>query len=165
MLLGVRYRKSIQIVPGVKLNISKSGISTSIGKPGATVNLSSRGTRVTTGLPGTGLSYSTYIRRASTRRNKNEHRYLSKSERTNVKNDRKLKTYQRRMIKRNLHLNEGQMRWLESKARRDPSVFVGRTDEEIAAYGKHGYRKRKVVGYIICTCMIIGFILFCVARK
>ncbi|WBO24316.1 DUF4236 domain-containing protein [Sphingomonas abietis] len=49
----------MSIVPGVRLNFSKSGVSTSIGGHGATVNLSKRGTRTTIGIPGSGLSYST----------------------------------------------------------------------------------------------------------
>ena len=56
--MGFRFRKSIKILPGVRLNFSKSGISTSIGVPGATVNISGKGTRTTVGLPGTGISYS-----------------------------------------------------------------------------------------------------------
>lgn len=57
--MALRIRKSIKIAPGVKINLSKSGISTSLGVKGATVNLSKRGTRVTTGIPGTGISSST----------------------------------------------------------------------------------------------------------
>lgn len=53
-----RFRKSFKIAPGFRINLSKSGISTSIGKRGASVNLSKRGTRVTTGIPGTGISFS-----------------------------------------------------------------------------------------------------------
>ncbi len=56
--MGFRFRKSIKLLPGVRINLSKSGISTSIGKPGATINLSERGVRGTVGIPGTGLSYS-----------------------------------------------------------------------------------------------------------
>lgn len=56
--MAFRFRKSVKIAPGIRLNFSKSGVSTSIGKRGATVNLSKRGTRVTVGLPGTGLSTS-----------------------------------------------------------------------------------------------------------
>ena len=57
--MGFRFRRSISILPGLKLNFSKSGISTSVGGRGATINFSKRGTRTTVGLPGTGLSYST----------------------------------------------------------------------------------------------------------
>ena len=55
--MSFRFRKRIKILPGVRLNFSKSGVSTSIGVPGATVNLSKKGTRTTVGLPGTGISY------------------------------------------------------------------------------------------------------------
>lgn len=53
-----RYRKSIKIAPGVKLNLSKSGVSTSIGRRGATVNIGHGKVRSTVGLPGSGISYS-----------------------------------------------------------------------------------------------------------
>ena len=56
--MGFRFRKSIKLFPGVRLNLSKSWVSASIGRPGATVNLSKRGTRGTVGIPGTGISYS-----------------------------------------------------------------------------------------------------------
>lgn len=54
--MAFRIRKSIKIAPGIRLNVSKSGLSTSIGGKGTTVNLSKRGTKVTSSLPGTGLS-------------------------------------------------------------------------------------------------------------
>ncbi len=53
-----RFRQSFKIAPGVRINLSKSGISTSVGRAGASVNFSSLGTRSTVGLPGTGISYS-----------------------------------------------------------------------------------------------------------
>jgi hypothetical protein len=56
--LGFRFRKSIKILPGLRVNLSKSGVSTSLGIPGATVNVGRRGVRGTAGIPGTGLSYS-----------------------------------------------------------------------------------------------------------
>lgn len=56
--MGFRFRKSIKLLPGIRINLSKSGVSASIGKPGATVNISERGARGTVGLPGTGISYS-----------------------------------------------------------------------------------------------------------
>lgn len=58
--MAFRFRKSVKIAPGVRLNFSKSGVSTSIGGRGATINLSSHGTRHTVGLPGTGLSFSSF---------------------------------------------------------------------------------------------------------
>ncbi len=56
--MGFRFRRSVRLLPGVRVNFSKSGVSTSLGVRGATINLSKRGTRATVGLPGTGLSYS-----------------------------------------------------------------------------------------------------------
>lgn len=56
--MSFRFRKSVKIAPGIRVNFSKSGISTSIGKRGAIVNISKRGTRVTAGIPGTGISAS-----------------------------------------------------------------------------------------------------------
>lgn len=55
--MSFRFRKSIKIAPGIRVNLSKSGVSTSLGRPGATVNISKRGVRSTVGIPGTGLSY------------------------------------------------------------------------------------------------------------
>ena len=55
--MGFRFRKSIKLLPGIKLNFSKSGVSTTLGKAGASINISGRGTRGTVGIPGTGVSY------------------------------------------------------------------------------------------------------------
>lgn len=54
-----RFRKSISLGKGLRVNLGKRGASLSLGGRGATVNLSGRGTRTTVGIPGTGLSYST----------------------------------------------------------------------------------------------------------
>lgn len=59
--MGLRYRSSFKLFPGVRLNLSKSGVSASFGVPGATLNLGPRGARATIGVPGTGLSYSTQL--------------------------------------------------------------------------------------------------------
>ena len=56
--MGFRFRRSVKIAPGLRLNFGKRGVSMSAGPPGATVNVSSRGTRLTTSIPGTGISYS-----------------------------------------------------------------------------------------------------------
>lgn len=60
--MGLRFRKGISIAPGVRLNLSKNGLSSlSIGGKGLTYNIGKKGTRATGGLPGTGLSYSKYM--------------------------------------------------------------------------------------------------------
>lgn len=56
--LGLRFRKSISIIPGVKLNFGKTGMSVSTGVPGFRKTFHTSG-KVTTsvGIPGTGLYY------------------------------------------------------------------------------------------------------------
>lgn len=61
--MGWRFRKSIKIVPGVRVNFGKKGASVSVGGKGATVNISSKGTRYTVGIPGTGVSYSEFVKK------------------------------------------------------------------------------------------------------
>ena len=53
--MGWRYRRRIKLLPGIYLNISKSGISTNFGIKGANVTFCRKGTYVNTGIPGTGL--------------------------------------------------------------------------------------------------------------
>lgn len=54
-----RFRRSFKIMPGWKINLSKSGISNTLGGKGFSVNFGKRGIRRTVGVPGTGISYST----------------------------------------------------------------------------------------------------------
>lgn len=57
--MGFRFRKSVKIAPGVRLNIGKKSVGISAGVKGARVSVNSSGRKTTTvGLPGTGLSYS-----------------------------------------------------------------------------------------------------------
>lgn len=55
--MGFRFRKSIKIAPGVKLNFGKRGMSVSGGVKGLRVNVGRSGTKVTSSIPGTGISY------------------------------------------------------------------------------------------------------------
>lgn len=55
--MGFRFRRSFRVFPGLKINVSKSGVSESIGRRGAWFTIGPRGTRTTVGLPGTGLNY------------------------------------------------------------------------------------------------------------
>jgi hypothetical protein len=61
--MGFRFRRSLKIAPGIRLNFSKRGTSLSLGGHGFTKNISKRGTKTTVGLPGTGISYSTFSAR------------------------------------------------------------------------------------------------------
>ena len=51
-----RFQKRIGIVPGLRINLSKSGASVSLGVKGAHLTVG-KTPRVTVGLPGSGLSY------------------------------------------------------------------------------------------------------------
>lgn len=51
----MRFRRKAKIFPGVFLNFSKSGISTTLGVPGASVNLGKQGAYLNTGILGTGI--------------------------------------------------------------------------------------------------------------
>ena len=55
--MGWRFSKRVKILPGVSLNLSKSGVSTSLGPPGAKVTIGHGKVRQTVGIPGTGISY------------------------------------------------------------------------------------------------------------
>jgi hypothetical protein len=61
--MGFRFRRRIRVLPGVSLNVGKSGFtSLSAGIRGFTVNFGRKGTRTTTSLPGTGVSYQSPVR-------------------------------------------------------------------------------------------------------
>jgi hypothetical protein len=57
MLKGLRFQKRLRILPGLRINLSKSGASASVGPRGADVNIGRDGVSTNAGIPGTGLSY------------------------------------------------------------------------------------------------------------
>ena len=59
--MGWRFRKSFKILPGVRVNLGKKGItSATIGKGGIfSTNVSSKGVRHNVNVPGTGITYQT----------------------------------------------------------------------------------------------------------
>ncbi len=55
---AIRFRRSIKIAPGLRLNVGKKSIGLSAGVTGARYSVSSSGRRTrTVGIPGTGVSY------------------------------------------------------------------------------------------------------------
>lgn len=52
-----RFRKIIPLGKFLRINVSKTGASLSVGRPGATVNVRKDRVDGTVGLPGSGLSY------------------------------------------------------------------------------------------------------------
>ncbi len=65
--MAFRFSRTIRLFPGIRLNISKSGISTSLGPRGASVTVRKRGIYANTGIPGTGMSYRTRLDKKSPR--------------------------------------------------------------------------------------------------
>lgn len=59
--MSFRFRKSIRIAKGVRLNLSKSGPGLSIGGKGFRVGVGPRGAYTSAGIPGTGLYSLNYL--------------------------------------------------------------------------------------------------------
>lgn len=59
--MGLRFQRRLTLFPGVRLNLSARGISTTIGVRGASVNLGPEGAYLNLGIPGSGLALRTRI--------------------------------------------------------------------------------------------------------
>ena len=55
--MSFRFQKRIKMLPGLRLNVSKTGISWTLGTRGASVTARDGKLTGNVGLPGTGLSY------------------------------------------------------------------------------------------------------------
>jgi hypothetical protein len=53
--MSLRFWRRIRIIPGLRMNLSRSGVSLSVGRKGMWYTAGPRGQRATLGLPGTGL--------------------------------------------------------------------------------------------------------------
>jgi len=53
--MALRFFKRVKLAPGVKLNLSKSGPSVTVGPRGAGVTLGRNGATARAGIPGSGL--------------------------------------------------------------------------------------------------------------
>jgi hypothetical protein len=61
--MTLRFWRRVRIVPGLRVNLSKSGASVSVGRRGAWLTSGPRGQRVTVGATGTGLFWTQRLRR------------------------------------------------------------------------------------------------------
>jgi len=52
-----RFYRRFKLAPGLSLNLSRSGVSGTVGVRGLHLTRGKRGTGLTVGIPGTGLSY------------------------------------------------------------------------------------------------------------
>ena len=58
--MGLRFRRSIKIAPGIRVNLNKKSASVTFGPKGLKHTVSTTGkSHTTVGVPGTGLSYTT----------------------------------------------------------------------------------------------------------
>lgn len=55
--MALRFRKSVKLAPGIRMNFSGGGVSWSLGPRGASIGIGKRGTYLNAGIPGTGLSF------------------------------------------------------------------------------------------------------------
>ncbi len=53
--MAFRFRRTLKVAPGIRLNLTKKGASVRVGPRGAGVTMGTSGTTVSAGLPGTGL--------------------------------------------------------------------------------------------------------------
>lgn len=59
--MPIRFHRQFTLFPGVKVNVSKTGMSITVGGKGFHLNFSKRGVMQTTNLPGKGLSHRSYL--------------------------------------------------------------------------------------------------------
>jgi hypothetical protein len=59
--MGLRFRKTITLAPGLRLNLGARGASLSAGPRGASITFGRNGLFGNVGIPGTGLSYRTRL--------------------------------------------------------------------------------------------------------
>ncbi len=62
--MPIRFRRTLNILPGVRVNVSKHGVSTTVGPRGMHLTFNRYGVRQDLGLPGTGLSENSYLIRS-----------------------------------------------------------------------------------------------------
>ncbi len=80
--MGFRMRKSIKIMPGVRLNVGKKSAGISFGSKGLRYSINSSGRRTATvSIPGTGISYS----KSSSKKRSNYHKRQSSISQQKIK--------------------------------------------------------------------------------
>lgn len=69
--MGFRFRKSVKIAPGVRLNFGKKSTSVSLGGKGARFTINNKGKKTASfGIPGTGLYYTESVGGTKKRKDK-----------------------------------------------------------------------------------------------
>jgi hypothetical protein len=129
----------------VKLNLSKSGVSTSVGKRGATMNFSGRGTKATVGIPGSGLSYS---------------KQLTKKKKA-AADPKDLE----RQVREESGLSRREMKELQRIVRKDPDRLKGFPDAEIASQVRASLKRRQQRSVWIALGLLVILIVYALVKK
>ena len=135
--MGFRFRKSVNLGGGFKLNLSKSGIGYSWGTKGVRFTKTAKGkSRTTLHIPGTGLSYSTESKAMKHKRSK--------------KNQTAGNTFTRTQVERS-----NSMYWIDFLI----CLFLG-------LFGVHKFREKRIglgILYLFtCGLFFVGWIIDCV---
>jgi hypothetical protein len=70
--MGLRFWRRVRIIPGLRMNLSRSGVSLSVGRRGMWYTAGPKGQRATLGLPGTGIFWTEHSKRGSSFPNEND---------------------------------------------------------------------------------------------
>jgi hypothetical protein len=81
--MGFRFQKRITLFPGLRLNLSKSGVSMSAGPRGASVTVGKNGVYGNVGIPGSGLSWRERLDKPSSRSRSRDDSYREELPREN----------------------------------------------------------------------------------
>lgn len=73
--MAFRFRKSVKLLPGVRVNFGLKGASLSVGPRGASVSLGKNGAYSNFSIPGTGISFREKIGSSSSQQKRLEERY------------------------------------------------------------------------------------------
>ncbi|MGM0867394.1 MAG: DUF4236 domain-containing protein [Bacillota bacterium] len=94
--MGLRFRKSFKVAPGIRMNVGKKGVGMSVGGKGLRMSSSSRGVSVGASIPGTGISYSKTLTNQRKKRpaRQNYERLLREEERRRTQEQARLKVEQ-----------------------------------------------------------------------
>ena len=63
--MALRFRRSIRLAPGIRLNVGMHGAGLSVGPRGFHVGVNRRGMYTSAGIPGTGIYAVHHIRRSA----------------------------------------------------------------------------------------------------
>lgn len=128
--MGTRFRKSINLGGGARINLSKSGVGFSAGVKGARVTKTAKGTtRTTLSIPGSGLSHVTET--SASKRHKSSVGYAAEESDTDIQQAERLDGLTEEQIRDSLmrqvcELDLNCKRMEEQLGKRNPEVVKAR---------------------------------------